>query len=60
MDRALNNSNVKGSYMGICLIKKYFKLARKLLKYRKCREYLNSPPPEVYWFNVKITSKCKI
>ena len=46
MDRALNHSNVKGSYMGICLIKKYFKLARKLLKYRKCKEYLNSPPPD--------------
>ena len=46
MDSALNHSNVKGSYMGICLLKRYFKLARKLLKFRKCKEYLNSPPPE--------------
>ena len=46
MDRALNCKNVKPTYMGICLVKKYFKLARLLLKFRKCIEYLNSPPPE--------------
>ena len=33
MDRALNCKNVKPTYMGICLVKKYFKLARLLLKF---------------------------
>ena len=46
MGRALNINNVKASYMGICLIKRYFKLARELLKFRKCKDYLNSPPPD--------------
>ncbi len=46
MGRALNVNNVKPSYMGICLIKRYFKLARELLKFRKCKDYLNSPPPD--------------
>ena len=31
--------------MQICLIKKYFRLARELLKFYVCRIYLNSPPP---------------
>ena len=45
MDLSLNLSNVKPKYMQICLIKKYFRLARELLKFYVCRIYLNSPPP---------------
>ena len=46
MDISLNVSNVKAKYMQICLIKKYFRLARHLLKFYICRDYLNSPPPK--------------
>ena len=46
MDISLNVSNVKAKYMQICLIKKYFRLARHLLKFYVCRDYLNSPPPK--------------
>ena len=59
MDRALNYKNVKPIYMGICLVKKYFKLARLLLKFRKCKEYLNSPPPETDEY-IGIMSKLQV
>ena len=59
MDRALNCKNVKPTYMGICLVKKYFKLARLLLKFRKCKEYLNSPPPETDEY-IGIMSKLQV
>ena len=48
IDLSLNSQNAKSSYMHIAIIKKYFHLARKLLKYKKCREFLNEPPPFDY------------
>jgi hypothetical protein len=59
LDRALNNINVKVSYMRICLVKKYFKLARLLLKFKNCKEYLNSPPPETDEY-IGIISKLEV
>ena len=59
LDRAINHINVKPSYMGICLVKKYFKLARLLLKFRKCKEYLNSPPPDTDEY-IGIMSKLQV
>jgi len=43
-DLCVNSQNAKSSYMHIAIIKKYFHLARKLLKYKACREFLNIPP----------------
>ena len=45
-DRALNQSNIDESYMLAALMRKYFRFARCLLKFKKCRNFLNSPPPE--------------
>ena len=59
LDRALNNINVKVSYMRICLVKKYFKLARLLLKFKNCKEFLNSPPPETDEY-IGIISKLEV
>lgn len=46
MDKALTTKNVKAEYMQMALIKKYFRLARGLLKFKICKEFLNSPPPK--------------
>ena len=46
IDKALNNSNATESYMLAALMRKYFRFARYLLKYKKCRNFLNTPPPE--------------
>ena len=48
MENALDQENAKGCYMQLALIKKYFRLARRLLKFKNCREYLNSPPPDSF------------
>ena len=45
-DKSLNQLNVTESYMLAALIKKYFRFARCLLKFKKCKNFLNSPPPE--------------
>ena len=45
-DRALNQSNIDESYMLAALMRKYFKFARCLLKFKICKNFLNSPPPE--------------
>ena len=52
-------------YMQICIIKKYFRLARRLLKYKESKEYLNTPPPKnenyINWLSkIQIFSKKKI
>ena len=46
LDKSLNNSNVTESYMVAALMRKYFRFARFLLKFKKCRNFLNTPPPE--------------
>ena len=42
LDRAVNTNNAKMEYMQIALLKKYFRLARRLLKYKVCKDFLNS------------------
>ena len=37
LDNCLNNDNAKGWYVHFCLLKKYFRLTRKLLKFKKCK-----------------------
>jgi hypothetical protein len=46
MELAISNDNIQNYYMQIALLKKYFKLARNLLKYKVCKNYLNSSIPE--------------
>lgn len=43
MENSLSASTAKASYMQIALIKKYFRLAKELLRFKNCRDYLNSP-----------------
>ena len=40
LDRAINSSNAKEWYIKVCLLKKYFRLARRLLKFKVCRNCL--------------------
>ncbi len=40
LDRCLKNSNVKSSYIHLCLSKKYFRLTRMLLKFQTCKNEL--------------------
>ena len=40
MDRCLNNSNAKASYVHISVYKKFFKLTRMLLNYKICKNEL--------------------
>ena len=37
LDNCLNNDNAKGWYVHYSLLKKYFRLTRRLLKFNKCR-----------------------
>ena len=46
MNRALTPMNTKEEHMKMVLLKKYFRLARELLKFKVCKMYLDSPPPE--------------
>ena len=39
-DRCLKNSNVKASYVHLCIYKKYFRLTRELLKFQICKKEL--------------------
>ena len=48
MELALNSFNVKKEYMQLALIKKNFRLARALLQFRVCREYLNENSSDNY------------
>lgn len=45
-NKAINNNNSKESYMHTALLKKYFRLAVGLLKFKTCKNFLNSKPPE--------------
>ena len=40
LDRCLKNSNVKPSYIHLCIYKKYFRLTRMLLKFQSCKNEL--------------------
>ena len=40
LDRAINSSNAKEWYIKVCLLKKYFRLARRLLKFKVCKNCL--------------------
>ena len=65
IDYCVNSQNAKSSYMHIAIIKKYFHLARKLLKYKTCREFLNIPPSfdqdDLAWISkYQVQSKKKI
>ena len=40
LDRCLKNTNVKTSYIHLCISKKYFRLTRKLLKFKVCKNEL--------------------
>ena len=40
LDRCLKNSNVKSSYIHLCISKKYFRLTRMLLKFKVCKKEL--------------------
>ena len=40
LDRCLKNSNVKQSYIHLCISKKFFRLTRMLLKFQTCRNEL--------------------
>lgn len=55
MDRSLTSMNAEESYMQIALLKKYYRLARCLLKNKVCKNYLNLPPPDsdeyLVWIN---------
>lgn len=44
--KAINNDNAKESFMRTALLKKYFRLAVRLLKFKTCKNFLNSKPPE--------------
>lgn len=46
MYKGINNDNAKESYMRSALLKKYFRLAVRLLKFKACKNFLNSKPPE--------------
>ena len=39
-DRCLKNSNVKASYIHLCISKKFFRLTRMLLKFQVCKQEL--------------------
>ena len=41
IDRALTHSNIKRWYMDFAIIKKYFRLARNLLKFQLCKKCLD-------------------
>jgi hypothetical protein len=43
---AINNDNAKTQYMYSSLVKKYFRLSVALLKYKPCKSFMNSKPPE--------------
>lgn len=45
LDRAVTVSTAKKWYMEISLVKKYFRLARRLLKFQVCRDCLNDSVP---------------
>ena len=60
----IDNNNTK-FYMQNCIIKKYFRLARRLLKYKQSKEYLNTPPPKsesyINWLSkIQIFTKKKV
>ena len=40
LDRCLKNSNVKASYVHLCISKKFFRLTRMLLKFKICKKEL--------------------
>ena len=44
-DKSLNQWNINENYMLAALMRKYFSFARYLLKFKKCKNFLNSPPP---------------
>lgn len=46
LDRAVTFSTAKKWYMELSLLKKYFRLARRLLKFQVCRDCLNASVPE--------------
>ena len=46
LDRAVNSSNVKKWYMELALLKKYFRLARRLLKFQVCKNCLSAQLPD--------------
>ena len=46
IDKSLNQKNISELYMSIALLKKYFRLAKCLLKFKVCKNFLNSPPPK--------------
>ena len=40
LDRAISSSNAKEWYIKVCILKKYFRLARRLLKFKVCKNCL--------------------
>jgi hypothetical protein len=46
MEKAINSENAQDYHMKLSLMKKYFRLACKLLKYKTCKAFLNIPRPK--------------
>jgi hypothetical protein len=46
LNKSIIDYNNTKFYMQNCIIKKYFRLARRLLKFKQSKEYLNTPPPK--------------
>jgi hypothetical protein len=46
METAIHSENARDYHMKVALMKKYFRLACKLLKYKVCKNYLNTPKPK--------------
>lgn len=46
MEKAINSENAQDYHMKLSLMKKYFRLACKLLKFKICKAFLNIPRPK--------------
>ena len=65
LNKSIIDYNNTKFYMQNCIIKKYFRLARRLLKFKQSKEYLNTPPPKnesyINWLSkIQIFTKKKV